>query len=247
MAGGLTDHPSPPGRMRPGRICASGLRLVVLAAFAVSAEPPAAHADGAFGHGDGITAFAELLDDTSVVVHYRIDDGADGPAGGIEARLAGRTVEARGLRPYPDAGDVTAVLFLVDTSDPARRAVVERIGRDIAAIVRSAGPHHRFGLARFDSELEVLAPIGAPPADIAAAAAMLRAAGQTTELYRLTKPAVDLLAAFPADRRALYLFSDGKAEDIENEYSRRRGQFGVGAHRLQVVGPLPGGRRAGPV
>ena len=27
----------------------------------------------------------------------------------------------------------------------------------------------------------------------------------------------------------------------------RRGQFGVGAHRLQVVGPLPGGRRAGPV
>ena len=86
MAGGLTGHPSPPGRMRPGRICASGLRLVVLAAFAVSAEPPAAHADGAFGHGDGITAFAELLDDTSVVVHYRIDDGADGPAGGIEAR-----------------------------------------------------------------------------------------------------------------------------------------------------------------
>lgn len=64
MAGGLTGHPSPPGRMRPGRICASGLRLVVLAAFAVSAEPPAAHADGAFGHGDGITAFdghAELV------------------------------------------------------------------------------------------------------------------------------------------------------------------------------------------
>ena len=49
--------------------------------------------------------------------------------------------------------------------------------------------------------------------DVAAAAEQLRAAGKITELYRSLLQGIDLLASMESGRRAIFIFSDGLAED----------------------------------
>ncbi len=132
--------------------------------------------------------------------------------------------------PWPQAR--TAVLFLVDTSDPGRGAVIEQNIQQVAALARAARPHHKLGLARFDKDLEVLAPIGSSAEMITAAAQKLRASGMTTELYRNLQRAVELLKATEADRRFVVVFSDGQAEDAAYYHAdvvnaARRGEISI--------------------
>jgi len=115
------------------------------------------------------------------------------------------------LYPWPNA--VTAVLFLIDTSDPARAKTVEIKQRHIAQILRSAEARHRVGIAGFDKRLTTVAPIGTPVSDIIPALKSIKAEGQTTELYRNIIKAIDLVEKIEADRRVIFLLSDGLAED----------------------------------
>ena len=132
---------------------------------------------------------------------------------GATMLINGRALPASVIVPYPSPADISAVLFLVDTSDPARQRVVERNLHDIEAMMDKGSAHHRFGLAGFDRELSVFAPLGSAPADIMAAARSLRAKGRITQLYLSAIQAIDVLKAYPASRRALVIFSDGTAED----------------------------------
>ncbi|OGT80298.1 MAG: hypothetical protein A3H91_00970 [Gammaproteobacteria bacterium RIFCSPLOWO2_02_FULL_61_13] len=136
---------------------------------------------------------------------------------GVEATLAlhtaGGSVPPRERTAFPWPEAKTALLFLLDTSDPGRAAIVEQNIRQVASLAQAARPHYRLGLARFDKELEVLAPLGSPAGVVASAAQRLRAIGMTTELYRNLQQAVDLLVATEAERRFIVVFSDGQAED----------------------------------
>jgi hypothetical protein len=137
-----------------------------------------------------------------------------GPLGGAPvASVADVKLETPKLRPYPGADETTAVLFLIDTSDPRRNAVVRRNAEHVAALVKAAKPHHRLGLAGFDSDLRLLSPLGSPNAEVAAKLAEIKAAGLTTELYHSALAGVRLLGEYPAKRKALFLMSDGLAED----------------------------------
>ena len=107
----------------------------------------------------------------------------------------------------------TAILVLVDTSDPGRASAVRAIQKHVSALVESAGPLHRFGLAAFDSDLELLAPIGSTSEALKSAAATLEAKGSTTELYRNVVSAARLLATATDEHKVLVVISDGLAED----------------------------------
>ena len=131
----------------------------------------------------------------------------------ITASMNNTPVELAANKSYPWPGSVTAVLFLIDTSDPGRRQVVSRNEEQLATIMRSAKPHYRMGLASFDKDLRVEAPVGSTPSQILASAKALDATGLTTELYRSLLKAIDILAGTNADRKVILLFSDGQAED----------------------------------
>ncbi len=130
-----------------------------------------------------------------------------------EARVGDQFVAEGHFAPYPQESDTTLMLVLVDTSDPARQPVIERITTQIDALLAKTAAHHRLGLASFDTDLYLLAPLGSSPADIERAADSLRARGRTTELYRNIRDAVQLIARAPGARKALIVFSDGLAED----------------------------------
>lgn len=114
---------------------------------------------------------------------------------------------------YPASDSVTAVLFLIDTSDPGRQDVIDENAVQIERMLAAIPPQHRIGLASFDHDLVVAVPVGGDKNSIISAAHGLRASGMTTELYRSTLRAVELLGHVNADRKVIYLMSDGQAED----------------------------------
>ena len=131
----------------------------------------------------------------------------------IDARYSRQTLPVSGRQTYPWPGAITAILLLVDTSDPAREEVVKHNLNQIKDILDKTKPYYRIGLASFDKELKIEAPVGSDKQSILKAAAALRATGMTTELYRNTIKAIDILGDIKADRKVILLFSDGQAED----------------------------------
>jgi hypothetical protein len=58
-----------------------------------------------------------------------------------------------------------------------------------------------------------LASLGTPVENIIEQVEQIQATGQTTELYKHSLTAIETLATYPAQRKALFIFSDGGAED----------------------------------
>ncbi|MGK0296892.1 MAG: hypothetical protein ACI9XC_000491 [Gammaproteobacteria bacterium] len=131
----------------------------------------------------------------------------------ISARIQNTTIEIGTNISYPNSDSVTAIMFLVDTSDPGRQTVISKNSDQIGQILNSNQPHHIFGLASFDKDLYVNVPLGGNISRIRSSSSSLEAAGLTTELYRNAIKAIELLGRANADRKLLFLFSDGQAED----------------------------------
>jgi hypothetical protein len=140
------------------------------------------------------------------------------PVAHLEGAIGEVALPTPKVTPYPAEGQTTAILFLIDTSDPARRKVVEAVVRDVTAMIARAKPYQKLGLATFDSAMTVRAEIGADPEAMKRSLASVRAAGQRTELFRRGAEAVMKLADVKATRKALFLFSDGRAEDDPKAY-----------------------------
>lgn len=131
----------------------------------------------------------------------------------ISASADGKELPIVEQSAYPWENSRTAILFMVDTSDPAREAIISKKKLHIEKMLSFAGSHHQFGLARFDKGLKVVAPIEAPGRELQDSLRTLHATGKITELYRSMLSAIDLMDKIDADRKSIYLFSDGLAED----------------------------------
>lgn len=131
----------------------------------------------------------------------------------ISASLAGVDLPRQNFERYPYGDSISSILFLIDTSDPARQPVVDRIVAQIGEMLKMAKPHQRFGLAVFDSDLVIKVAPGSSPDAVAAALADVKAAGRTTEMYRSVMSAITRVGVVPAARKSVFLFSDGLAED----------------------------------
>ncbi len=109
--------------------------------------------------------------------------------------------------------DTTAILFLVDTSDPARQSVIEKNKIHIKKLLTTLKPHQKVGLASFDKSLQLKSPIGTSIFLLSKSLDSIKATGKTTELYRNLLTAIDHLNSFEAQQKVIVLLSDGQAED----------------------------------
>ena len=109
--------------------------------------------------------------------------------------------------------NTTAILFLVDTSDPNRQNVIEKNRSHIKELISTLIPDHKVGLASFDKSIQFLAPVGTSRFLLSKSINSLNAQGKTTELYRNLIKAIDHLKSFDANRKLIVLMSDGQAED----------------------------------
>ncbi len=161
--------------------------------------------------GNGISLHCQQTDDDQLRCRYRLLNGGEILAASARIKnlqLPAPTYAARNNPPIS-----TAILLLVDTSDPGRALAVKKSAVHIGRILDSATPQQRFALASFDTNLEVLAPLGTDLDQIHTAASKLKAKGYTTELYRNVLQALQQLAPAADEQRILMVFSDGLAED----------------------------------
>ena len=156
-------------------------------------------------------------DELHLICDYRLLRG--GILRSAVAEVESNVITGEIVDPYPQANDTTAILVLIDTSDPARQAVVKENGQRIAKLMSASHSYDRVGLGRFDADLTVLCPIGSTTTEMLACADSLDAVGRTTELYRNVLGAIDLISAEPASRRLIVLMSDGLAEDFAYHHS----------------------------
>ena len=123
-------------------------------------------------------------------------------------------IPEKGVSAYPAPNQKTAILILVDTSDPARKNTVENKNVNaLVEILAARKPYQEIGIATFDTELTVLAPISANEAEALSAVKNIKATGQTTEFYKNVLAAIDILKSKSASRKGLIIISDGKDED----------------------------------
>lgn len=142
---------------------------------------------------------------------YRILSGVELVS--VVAEHAGINVQGTLTADSSADNATTAVMFLVDTSDPARDIVVAKIREAIARMIDAGLPRHVFGLARFDAEPETLCALGCSGIDVVAMSKRLFASGKKADLYHNILAAIKHLIDFNAKFRHIILLSDGLVED----------------------------------
>jgi hypothetical protein len=148
---------------------------------------------------------------------YRILNGAELVTN--TAQHDGGFLTARTLNPEPQKLPPSAILFLVDTSDPSRSEVIKKNREHILELSQSGASENIFGLAAFDSELNFLCPFPCAEDDLAITTELLIAQGRTTELYRNVLDAIKQLHSVDVGHRHIILMSDGLAEDLAYYHS----------------------------
>lgn len=125
----------------------------------------------------------------------------------------GEVIVGSAFSPYPATGEKSAWLYLIDRSNPRRAATVKR-NIDIAGRqLLTASDSRLIGLATFANDIElVLEPAPRHP-NIEATLQTVTADGAATELFANSLKAIDILKNVKANRKALVIMSDGKAED----------------------------------
>ncbi|MGH8658515.1 MAG: FHA domain-containing protein [Gammaproteobacteria bacterium] len=131
------------------------------------------------------------------------------PVRKVSAELNDRALPVLGNRIYPQPGQHTAVMVLVDSSAAQTGALITHRRAHLRRLFLAARPHHRLGLARFDTELDVLRALGSSPQELLSSLDRIGASQYPTELLRNTVSAIKLLAGESVNRRALFIFSDG--------------------------------------
>jgi len=158
---------------------------------------------------------------------------ASGPVS-MKLEVAGDARKIESVSTYPGTGQKTAILFLLDVSDPSREKVVRSNVAQIRLMLDSLKPHQQVGLATFDSQYRLLAPVGSSPSKVKAALSEVRAGGAATEFYKNIISGAKAIGTVKADRRVLMLFSDGKAED--KAYSREDAIKELRSSKATLVG-----------
>jgi len=214
----------------------SGFSLILtLVAFACAMLSAGfVKAEGAAVRSGEVTVRAIQTAPLRLQLNYHVP--LPGKVSAIAGRVGDVTLGEPSRTAFPAAEQVTAIFILIDTSDPARRRVVATKIRHIKAMLKQAKPHHRFGLATFDQQLRVLVPLGAEPSTIDAALSKVKAVGLRTYFFEAAIEASRQLGAYKADRRALFILSDGKIEDAKTALDVRALVSAARATKVRVYG-----------
>ena len=157
----------------------------------------------------------EIENDSSKIhCDYRHSASLDVKEVSLKVSNVAQQIPTNGVTTYPAGQQTTAVLFLVDVSDANRKNTVENKNtQTILGMLEGLKQHQNVGLAVFDSDLRILAPINNDVAATKNALKSIKATGSATEFYKSIIEGIALLKQSNASRKGLVLLSDGKAED----------------------------------
>ena len=161
-----------------------------------------------------------------VVSECAVTDDSKGPIANCDIRLftpvevkkatilAGdQPLAGSDFKSFEDGDGKAAWFFLIDRSNPARSATVKRSIALVKSLYAQANARNIMAVGTFAEDLRVIISPGDPYADFDSRFANVKADGAATAFFFTGIKAIDILKKVPAERRALVLISDGKAED----------------------------------
>ncbi len=139
---------------------------------------------------------------------------------------------------YPYDGSSSAILFLIDAGTFHNLAVIETIVEHIRLLIGLSKPHHRVGVATFHGDPTLALPIGSVPKDIVAAVRTLASPQSSQSIQYDAYKALRILGQYPAVRKALFFFTDGRASAesyYQSELVAAAGDANVSVYSLAYV------------
>lgn len=131
----------------------------------------------------------------------------------LSVTVNGTAVQDFTFEPYSSTQNKSAWLYLVDRSNPRRAATVKRNIEIVGQQLRLSSPSRLVGLATFANDLELVLKPDQSHASLDVILSNIKANGAATEMFSNSIEAIKILANVEADRKALVIMSDGKAED----------------------------------
>lgn len=162
-------------------------------------------------YGDGVQLACLQMERSRLVCDFR--RFAPPEPEQVTARMAGRQLPTPTVTPYAAEPGTTAIMFLVDVSDAELPVAPVTAREHLVALLNAAPAHQNYGLASFANEVELHAPLAPGTDRIRNVLGELTPGGEPAELNRSALEAVRLLGHYPAQRRALFILSDGLADD----------------------------------
>ena len=153
----------------------------------------------------------ELTDSPTVNCDFRLTEPLQMEVLTLSAN--GKVLEGSKFSPYPGTGEKSAWLYLIDRSNPGRAPTVRRNVEFVSTQLRTASETRLIGLATFANDLNVVLQPAASHANLEQTLGAVKADGAATELFANSLKAIEILKNIKADRKALVIMSDGKAED----------------------------------
>ena len=130
-----------------------------------------------------------------------------------ELSVNGQPVSGASYSSFLDGDGKAAWLFLIDRSNPRRAATVKRSVELVSDLYAQANARNIMAVATFAGDMQMHISPGDPYADVAQRLAGVTADGAATAFYLSAIQAIEVLEGVDAQRRALVIISDGKAED----------------------------------
>lgn len=152
------------------------------------------------------------------------------PPDEIRITANGETLAGGVFEPFSAQDGKSAWLYLIDTSNPRRAATVESNVDFVQSQLSRISEDRLIGVATFASEMSTILPITDLHTDIEARLGQIEADGVATEFFSNALRAVQMLADVDADRKALVIMSDGKAEDTAfslNDVTQAANEAGI--------------------
>lgn len=160
---------------------------------------------------DGIAASLEV-EGNQGIVRWRFVRPQTPQIRSIEATLAGQPVGVPGVASYPSAFERTAILALIDISDPRREAQINQDKLSFFQLARRAGAHHQIAIAVYDSDPYLLTPAEGNVQTLITMVAGASPRDTPPRLNDVLLASIETLSRAPADRRGIFVFTDGHSD-----------------------------------
>lgn len=156
-------------------------------------------------------SLAETQEESNLNCDVRLVDLA--PLESFNILANGERLANLSFMSFSDSGQSSAWLFLIDRSNPRRSVTVDRKVDLVQRYLRLADPERLVGVATFANDLTLVVAPGDTSAGRVDRVGQIEADGLATEFFATSLEAIRILSEVDADRRALVVMSDGKAED----------------------------------
>ncbi len=217
---------------------AGAMALALLAGCAPDGDPGAVVL-----RRDGMVAEIRT-DEEQLDMAWRFQRPLIQPLSAITADVHGRPLGAPTFSAYPQPGNRSAFLIVMDVSDPRREQEL-RADKVIAlSLLATLKPYHSVGLMTYASAPDVMPPHWQDLSDLGEDIAGIALKDEKPDRDGALLKAVLGVGSIPANRRALFVFTDGHTTTPDNAAEVVTAAYRYGVAVTFVTAPSTGLRPA---